>query len=470
TFHIGGAAQGQAEQSQVEAPVAGIMKIINPRLVQDSQERMVVLGRNSELVVYDEVGREKLRFKLPNGTRLRVAPDSAVEKDQVLAEWDPHTLPVVTETNGSVVFQDMVEGISFREVVDETTGKASKELIDWRQSARAGNLRPSILLQDDEGNPIMLPSGNEARYYLPVAAILNVDAGAKVHAGDILARLPKEASKTRDITGGLPRVAELFEARKPKDPAIIAEVEGKIEFGKDYKNKRRLKIVPADEDLEPVDYLIPKGRHVIVQEGDIVKPGDLIVDGNPVPHDILRVLGVEALSAFLVHEIQEVYNLQGVRINDKHIEVIVRQMLQKVEIVDPGETTFLVGEQIDRIEFDRVNARAVAEDRRPATCFAVLQGITKASLQTQSFVSAASFQETTRVLTDAAFSGKIDRLAGLKENVIVGRLIPAGTGGVLPRLKKLKADDERFSAPPLELDIDDAPMRIPEMPGFPSAE
>ena len=470
TFHIGGAAQGQAEQSQAEAPVDGVMKILNPRLVQDSQGRMVVLGRNSELVVYDEVGREKLRQKLPNGTRLKADPDSSVEKDQVLAEWDPHTLPVVTETNGFVVFQDMVEGISFREVVDETTGKTSKELIDWRQSARAGNLRPSVLLQDKEGNPITLPSGNEARYYLPVAAILNIDAGAEVHAGDVLARLPKEASKTRDITGGLPRVAELFEARKPKDPAIIAEIEGKIEFGKDYKNKRRLRILAADEDMEPADYLIPKGRHVIVQEGDLVKPGDLIVDGNPVPHDILRVLGVETLAEFLVDEIQEVYNLQGVKINDKHIEVIVRQMLQKVEIVDPGETTFLVGEQIDRIEFDRVNARAVAEDRRPASCFPVLQGITKASLQTQSFVSAASFQETTRVLTDAAFSGKVDRLAGLKENVIVGRLIPAGTGGVLPRLKKLKAGDERF-APPLELELDDEPTgRLPEMSGFTSAE
>ena len=466
TFHIGGAAQGQAEQSSLEAPVEGTMKILNPRLVQDSTGKLVVLGRNSELVVYDDVGREKIRQKLPNGTRLLAQPDSKVARDQRLAEWDPHTLPVVTEATGQVVFTDMVEGVSFREVTDETTGKASKEVIDWRQSARAGNLRPSIILQDAEGNPIMLPSGNEARYYLPVQAILNIDNGQEVHAGDVLARIPKEASKTRDITGGLPRVAELFEARKPKEPAVIAEIEGTIEFGKDYKNKRRLKIVPADEDMDAFEYLIPKGRHVAVQEGDMVKPGDPIVEGTPVPHDILRVLGVEALAGFLTDEIQDVYRLQGVKINDKHVEVIVRQMLQKVEITDPGDTTFLVGEQVDRFEFDGVNMRMEAEERRKASCYPVLQGITKASLQTQSFVSAASFQETTRVLTDAAFAGKSDRLAGLKENVIVGRLIPAGTGGVLPRLKKLKEGDERF-APPPELDIDDVPFRLPEMTGVP---
>ena len=469
TFHIGGAAQGQAEQSQVESPVDGTVRILNPRLVKDSQERLVVLGRNSELVVYDEVGREKLRHKLPNGTRLRVQPDDAVTRDQVLAEWDPFTLPVVTEAAGAVVLQDMVEGVSFRETVDETTGKASKVLIDWRQSARQGNLRPSIVLQDEKGDPVILPSGNEARYYLPVGAILNIDQGAKVSAGDVLARLPKEATKSRDITGGLPRVAELFEARKPKDPAIIAEIDGKIEFGKDYKNKRRLKIVPSLEDQEPVEYLIPKGRHVIVQESDLVKPGDLIVDGNPVPHDVLKVLGVEALAQFLVDEIQAVYKLQGVRINDKHVEVIVRQMLQKVEIVEPGDTTFLIGEQVDAVEFERVNERMVNEDRRPAQAHPVFQGITKASLQTQSFVSAASFQETTRVLTEAAFMGKTDRLVGLKENVIVGRLIPAGTGGVLPRLKKLKGEEDRFAAPE-EVGPDDTPMRLPEFSGFASGE
>jgi DNA-directed RNA polymerase subunit beta' len=475
TFHIGGAAQASAEQSTIESPCVGQVRLVNPRLVRDSMDRAVILGRNTEIVVYDEVGREKLRGKLPNGTRLRVDPDTVVEKGQVLAEWDPHTLPVITEASGTIVFHDLIDGTSFREVVDEATGKTSKEVTDWRQNARSGNLRPSILLQDDNGNPITLPSGSEARYYLPVGAIMSVDNGQKAHAGDVLARLPREASKTRDITGGLPRVAELFEARRPKDPAIIAEIEGRIEFGKDYKNKRRLRILAADEDLEPVEYLIPKGRHVVVQEGDHVKPGDLIVDGNPVPHDLLRVLGIEALAQFLVNEIQEVYKLQGVKINDKHIEVIVRQMLQKIEILDPGDTTFLVGEQVDRLEFDQVNERMVAEDRRPATCHPVLQGITKASLQTQSFISAASFQETTRVLTDAAFAGKVDRLHGLKENVIVGRLIPAGTGGVLQRFKKVAQTDDSFAAPPPELaahrgDGEMALPRLPEMSGLPSAE
>ncbi|MFO1069433.1 MAG: DNA-directed RNA polymerase subunit beta' [Geminicoccaceae bacterium] len=462
TFHIGGAAQGQAEQSQIEAPVTGVTRILNPRLVRDSQGRLVVLGRSSELVIYDEVGRERARHRLPNGTRLLVDPDNEVQKGQVVAEWDPHTVPVVTEASGIIVFKDMVDGISFREVVDEATGKASKEVIDWRQSARSANLRPSLIMQDKDGNPITLPSGSEARYFLPVGAFLNVENGQRVEAGDVLARLPKEASKTRDITGGLPRVAELFEARRPKDPAIIAEIEGRIEFGKDYKNKRRLKIVPTDEDKEPVEYLIPKGRHVVVQEGDLVKPGDPIVDGNPVPHDILRVLGVEDLATFLVDEIQDVYGLQGVKINDKHIEVIVRQMLQKVEIVDPGDTTFLVGEQVDRVEFNRINDRIIAEDRRPATCHPVLQGITKASLQTQSFVSAASFQETTRVLTEAAFAGKVDTLSGLKENVIVGRLIPAGTGGVLARLKKATSTDTRF-APPADPMADDLTRELERM-------
>jgi DNA-directed RNA polymerase subunit beta' len=460
TFHIGGAAQAAAEQSAIEAPVDGTLQVENPRLVVDSQGRTVVLGRNTEVVVRDAMGREKLRQKLPNGARLLVEPGSPVTHGQVIAEWDPHTLPVITETDGIVVYVDMVEGISYREVVDETTGKASKEVIDWRQSARTAGMRPSILIQDAEGNPIILPSGNEARYYLSVGAILNVENGAKVHVGDVLARLPKEAFKTRDITGGLPRVAELFEARRPKDPAIIAEIEGVIEFGKDYKNKRRLKIVPADEHAEPVEYMIPKGRHVVVQEGDRVKPGDVIVDGTPVPHDILRVLGVEALAQYLVNEIQEVYRLQGVRINDKHIEVVVRQMLQKVEILDPGDTTFLVGEQVDKLEFERVNARMQREGRRPATAFPVLQGITKASLQTQSFISAASFQETTRVLTDAAFAGRVDRLQGLKENVIVGRLIPAGTGRVLPHLKKVTAGDPRF-APPTEHGFEDLPLGLP---------
>ena len=453
TFHIGGAAQTATEKSSVESPVDGILELANPRLVRDSQGRTVVLGRNTEVVVKDKVGRERFRYKLPNGARLRVEPGAEVEKGAIIAEWDPHTLPVLAEADGVAVYVDMVEGVSFREVVDEETGKASKEVIDWRQSARTANLRPSILLQDKEGKPIILPSGNEARYYLPVGAILTIQNGEEVQAGDVLARLPKEAGRIRDITGGLPRVAELFEARRPKDPAIIAEIAGTIEFGKDYKNKRRLRIVPDDEHAQPVEYMIPKNKAVLVHDGDKVKPGDVIVEGQIVPHDILRIQGIEALAHYLVNEIQEVYRHQGVKIDDKHVEVVVRQMLQKVEVVDPGDTTFLVGEQVDKYEFEQVNARMRREGRRPATAFPVLQGITKASLQTHSFISAASFQETTRVLTEAAFAGKVDRLQGLKENVIVGRLIPAGTGRVLPELKKLAKRDPRF-APPRDAELE----------------
>jgi DNA-directed RNA polymerase subunit beta' len=291
-------------------------------------------------------------------------------------------------------------------------------------------------LRDEKGEVITLANGIEARYFLSVDAILSIADGQEVHAGDVLARIPRESSKTRDITGGLPRVAELFEARMPKDHAVMAESEGTVEYGKDYKNKRRIIVNPADGG-DPVEYLIPKGKHIAVQEGDFVSKGDLLLDGNPVPHDILRVLGVEALAAYLVYEIQEVYRLQGVGINDKHIEVICRQMLQKVEILTSGDTTFLAGEHVDREEFGEVNREAEAEGLKPATAEPILLGITKASLQTKSFFSAASFQETTRVLTEAAVSGKIDPLVGLKENVIVGRLIPAGTGGVMNKKRAL---------------------------------
>ena len=469
TFHIGGAAQQQAERSNVESTIDGTMDLINANLVVDSKKRTVTLSRNTEAVLHDENGREKARHKVPYGAHILVKDKGKVEKGQKLVEWDPHTLPIISEVTGHAVFLDMVEGVTFREVVDEATGRASKELIDWRQQSRGSTLRPSIVIQDKKGNPLTLASGAEARYFLPVGAILNIEGGNDVHAGDVLVRLPREASKTRDITGGLPRVAELFEARRPKDPAIIAEADGRVEYGKDYKTKRRLKIVPLEDGGDPVEHLIPKGRHIVVQEGDMVQAGDLLVDGNPVPHDILLVKGVEALAGFLVNEIQEVYRLQGVKINDKHVEVIVRQMLQKVEIADPGETTFLTGEQVDRIEFDAVNEKAVKDNLKPASCISVLQGITKASLQTQSFISAASFQETTRVLTDAAFAGKIDDLNGLKENVIVGRLIPAGSGGVMPRLKKLPGVSEKF-APPQETVPDETIMTLPEMSEMPSAE
>jgi DNA-directed RNA polymerase subunit beta' len=317
-------------------------------------------------------------------------------------------------------------------------------VVDYKQNARGADLRPRLQLKDANGEVIRLPNNTDARYFLSPDSILSVENGVEVAAGDVLARIPREGSKTRDITGGLPRVAELFEARRPKDHAIIAETDGRVEFGKDYKAKRRV-IVKNDETQEETEYLVPKGKHVSVQEGDFVRRGDPLVDGPRVPHDILKVLGVPALSDYLVNEIQDVYRLQGVKINDKHIEVIVRQMLQKVEIMEPGDTTFLTGEQVDRVDFDHENRKRTADGDRLATSMPVLQGITKASLQTHSFISAASFQETTRVLTEAATAGKVDTLVGLKENVIVGRLIPAGTGSVMNRLRGIAAgrDNQR---------------------------
>jgi DNA-directed RNA polymerase subunit beta' len=310
-------------------------------------------------------------------------------------------------------------------------------VMDWRLNTRSAGLKPAIIIKGKDGKIAKLTRGGDARYTLPVDSIIAVDPGAQVHAGDVLARISMDSAKTRDITGGLPRVAELFEARRPKDHAIIAEASGTVQFGRDYKNKTRISIVPHEEGAEPVEYLIPKGKHIHLQDGDVVEKGDYIVDGNPAPHDILAIKGVEELAAYLVNEIQEVYRLQGVNINDKHIEVIVRQMLQKVDIVDPGDTGFLAGEQVDQTELEEANAGVAEEGGKPGSGTPVLLGITKASLQTRSFISAASFQETTRVLTEAAVNGKVDSLEGLKENVIVGSLIPAGTGAMNSRIKSV---------------------------------
>ncbi len=443
TFHIGGAVQRGAEQSKVESVCDGVVALRNCVTVLNSAGVPVVMNRNAELLITDSQGRERARHRLPYGSKVLCSDRATIVRGDKLAEWDPYTLPIITEKAGIAHYVDLVEGVSMTEQVDEATGIASKVVTDWKQQPRGSELKPRVTLRDEAGEVITLDNGLEARYFLSVDAILSVEPGQKVHAGDVLARIPRESAKTRDITGGLPRVAELFEARKPKDHAIIAEIRGRIEFGKDYKSKRRILVVPEEEDQQPREYLIPKGKHISVQEGDIVEAGDPLMDGNPVPHDILRVLGVPALASYLTSEIQEVYRLQGVRINDKHIEVIVRQMLQKVEITDPGDTTFLSGEQVDRIEFDEVNLKTEAQGERPAKGTPVLQGITKASLQTRSFISAASFQETTRVLTEAAVSGKTDKLSGLKENVIVGRLIPAGTGSVMNRLRELAAERDR---------------------------
>jgi DNA-directed RNA polymerase subunit beta' len=438
TFHIGGAAQRGAEQSSVEASHEGIASVKNRNVVQNSQGVPVVMSRNCELVLADDRGRERARFRVPYGSRLLVDEGATVTRGQKLAEWDPYTLPIITERAGTVEYLDLIEGITLVERMDEVTGLTSKVVVDYKQVTKGVDLRPRLQLKGPAGEVVKLPNGNEARYFLSPDSILSVENGALINAGDVLARIPREGSKTRDITGGLPRVAELFEARRPKDHAVIAENDGRIEFGKDYKAKRRV-IVKNDETGEETEYLVPKGKHVSVQEGDFVRRGDPLVDGPRVPHDILKVLGVEALSDYLVNEIQDVYRLQGVKINDKHIEVIVRQMLQKVEILEPGDTTYLNGEQVDRMEFEAENNKRLKANERPATAMPVLQGITKASLQTHSFISAASFQETTRVLTEAATAGKVDNLMGLKENVIVGRLIPAGTGAVMNRLKAVAA-------------------------------
>ena len=445
TFHIGGTAQ-LAEQSSVDVAYAGIVKIVNRNVIEDSAGRLVVMGRNLEITLVDDKGRKKARHRVPYGARLLFDDGAAVDKGDKLLEWDPYTIPIITEREGVVTYSDLVEGVSMREYVDEATGIANKVVIDWRQQPKGAELRPRITLRDKKGEVVTLANDLEARYFLSVDAILSVEDGAEVRAGDVLARIPRESTKTRDITGGLPRVAELFEARIPKDHAVMSEISGTVEYGKDYKAKRRIIVRPEDGG-DAAEYLVAKGKHISVREGDYVEKGDLLLDGNPVPHDILRILGVEALARYLIAEIQEVYRLQGVKINDKHIELITRQMLQKVEIVDPAETTLLVGEQVDRIEFEEINARAVEEKRKPATAVAVLLGITKASLQTGSFISAASFQETTRVLTEAAVSGRVDRLIGLKENVIVGRLIPAGTGDSINRFKQIAAErDEVIEA------------------------
>ncbi|HZT88400.1 MAG TPA: DNA-directed RNA polymerase subunit beta' [Stellaceae bacterium] len=463
TFHIGGAAQRGAEQSSIEAAFDATVQIKNRNVVINSAGIPVVMGRNCELVLLDEAGREKARHRVPYGARLLADEGRQVTRGDRLAEWDPYTIPIITEKDGIAHYVDVAEGVSMREVLDEATGISSKVIVDWKQQPRGNDLRPRIALSDENGNVLTLGNGRDASYLLPVDAILSVENGATVKAGDVLARIPRESSKTRDITGGLPRVAELFEARKPKDFAIISESEGRVEFGKDYKTKRRIVVVPTESEgaAEPVEYLIPKGKHISVQEGDYVQTGDLLMDGNRVPHDILRILGVEELASYLINEIQEVYRLQGVRINDKHIEVIVRQMLQKVEIEDPGETTFLAGEQVDRIEFEVENAKVEREGLRPAVARPVLQGITKASLQTSSFISAASFQETTRVLTEAAVSGRIDALNGLKENVIVGRLIPAGTGSVIARLREIAAERDRELAA-IAAAVEDEPAQLEE--------
>jgi len=428
TFHIGGAASRAAAVDNVKVKTTGNLKFNNIKTVHHSAGHLVAVSRSGEVSVMDVHGRERERYKVPYGATISVKDGAAVKSGQVVANWDPHTHPIVSEVAGVIRFNDFIDGVTVQEQVDELTGLQSAVVTDpKRRGTAAKDLRPTVRIEDKKGKDLKLPGTDiPAAYFLPAGAIVSLQDGAAVGVGDVVARIPQETSKTRDITGGLPRVADLFEARKPKEPAILAERTGIVSFGKDTKGKQRLLITDKDNDQH--EELIPEWRHVIVFEGEHVEKGETVVDGEPNPQDILRLLGVEPLAAYLVKEIQDVYRLQGVKINDKHIEVIIRQMLRKVEISDAGDTRFLRGEQADRLRMIEENNRALARSERPATHEPVLLGITKASLATESFISAASFQETTRVLTEAAVRGTRDTLRGLKENVIVGRLIPAGTG------------------------------------------
>jgi len=426
TFHIGGTASRRAEQTTLEARNEGFIKFINLAAVEGKDGDLIVMSkRNGEIAIvdYPEPNRERERERYPvvYGAKLKKRDGQKVKSGEMVAEWDPYTIPILTETAGVVKFGDILEGVTMEEKLDERTGLSTKVIVDTKDVDK----RPRVSIKDERGQTARIGTG-EARYLLPVGAHLNVLEGQAVAAGDIIAKMPRETTKTKDITGGLPRVAELFEARKPKEFAVISEIDGIVSFGKDTKGKRKVVVTP--EVGEAREYLIPKGKHISVHEGDYVKAGEALMDGSSNPHDILTILGEKALAKYLVDEVQEIYRLQGVRINDKHIEVIVRQMLRRVRIKEVGDTDFLIGDQVEKWRFEEENERVLAEGGQPAVAEPLLLGITKASLSTESFISAASFQETTKVLTEAAINGKVDRLVGLKENVIMGRLIPAGTG------------------------------------------
>ena len=428
TFHIGGAASRAAAVNSIDVKYGGAVKLVNMKVLQRSDGDFVAVSRSGELAIIDDIGRERERYKVPYGATLRVADAAIVDPGQSIANWDPHTHPIITEVDGRVTFKDIVDGVTVTRQMDEITGLSSVVVTDPKQrGTTAKDLRPMIQLVDAKGGELKIPGTDlPAQYFLLPGAIVNIADGGEVKVGDVVARIPQESSKTRDITGGLPRVADLFEARKPKEAAVLAEATGTVSFGKDTKGKQRLVITL--EDGETIENLIPKWRHVTVFEGEHVEKGETICDGAPDSHDILRLKGVRELTRYIVNEVQEVYRLQGVKINDKHIEVIVRQMLRKIEIVEPGGSRFLRGEQVEKERLIEENERMRREGKDPATYEQLLLGITKASLATESFISAASFQETTRVLTEASVTGKRDELRGLKENVIVGRLIPAGTG------------------------------------------
>jgi DNA-directed RNA polymerase subunit beta' len=440
TFHIGGTASRRAEQTTLEVRNEGVLKFINLNTVENRQGDLVVMNRNGEVAVVEipEPGRERERerYSIVYGAKLKKKPGDTVAAGELIAEWDPYTVPMLTETAGVVKFADVVEGVTMEEQFDERTGLSTRVIVDCKDLDK----RPRVTVKG-QGDAI-------SSYQLPVGSNINVAEGQEVAAGDVIAKIPRETTKTKDITGGLPRVAELFEARKPKEFAIISEIDGTVSFGKDTKGKRKVVVTP--EVGEPREYLIPKGKHISVHEGDAVRAGESLMDGSPNPHDILTILGEKALAKYLVDEVQEIYRLQGVRINDKHIEVIVRQMLRRVRIKDCGDTDFLMGDQVEKWRFEQENQFILDGGGEPAIAEPLLLGITKASLSTESFISAASFQETTKVLTEAAIRGKVDNLVGLKENVIMGRLIPAGTGVAKYRTMELKipSAEEAGEEPP----------------------
>ena len=442
TFHIGGAASRFVEQSNIQSKHDGKVKFQGLAVVKNRDSRMVAMNRNGFLVVLDENNREREKYQITYGATLMVKEGEKIKVGQRLAEWDPYNIPIITEVGGKIKFGDIIEGLTMREQVDEVTGRSTRVIIEPKDP----EARPRISLKDDKNRTLKLPkSTSDARYLLPMGSHIYVEEGQEVQAGDIIAKIPRETMKTKDITGGLPRVAELFEARKPKEYAVISEIDGIVRLGKDFKGKRKIQVVPDIGDMK--EYTIPRGKHITVHDGERVRAGEALMDGSPNPHDILRVLGDKELARFLVDEIQEVYRLQGVRINDKHIEVIVRQMLRRVKIADPGDTAFLVGQSVEKWIFRDENDRIKTDGGKHAKAEPQLLGITKASLSTESWISAASFQETTKILTDAAVHGRVDHLAGLKENVIMGRLIPAGTGGILYRKVGFEAD------PPLVTEV-----------------
>ena len=437
TFHIGGTASRVSEQSTLEAKHAGTVRFEGLQVVEAKNGALVVMNRSGSLVVQDIKGRDRERYSIVYGAHLRVHDGQQVEPGQILVEWDPYTFSIVTEDTGQIRFKDIVEGVTVHEEVDEVTGLSRLIIVDSPDEKK----QPLIEIRKKDGKAIR-------KYHMPSHAHLMVADGEQVFAGDVLAKIPRETTKTKDITGGLPRVVELFEARKPRETAVISEIDGSVTHGSIVKGMRKIIIVPEEPGAEPREYSLPRGVHINVQEGDRVQAGEPLMDGPSNPHDILNVLGEKALQSYLVNEIQEVYRLQGVNINDKHIEVVVRQMMRWVRIEDVGDTEFLVDEQVDRFRFMQENEHIISEGGRPATGRPMLLGITKASLSTDSFISAASFQETTRVLTEASISGRVDHLRGLKENVTMGRLIPAGTGFEYYRHVKIQPDEPPPPPPP----------------------